>query len=63
MEISMTHDEMVKELSKKLTVTLRTSSTLPKKRNVKPDLAELIKIAEKIRDSVEDYTIETPAQS
>lgn len=59
----MTHDEMVKELSKKLTVTLRTSSTLPKKRNVKPDLAELIKIAEKIRDSVEDYTIETPAQS
>lgn len=55
--MSMSNDRKVEELDKRI-VKLPTSHTLPNRKRVEPDRAALLKLAKKIRKTVEDYTVE-----
>lgn len=53
----MSNDDKVKELEKRIT-KLSSSDSLPIKRASKPNRSALLELAKRIRESVEDYSVE-----
>jgi hypothetical protein len=56
--MNVSNDDKVKELDRRIT-KLSSSDTLPNKKIEKPNKSALLELAKKIRESVEDYSVET----